>query len=84
MVDTRRLHLFGERHKVWLLAFLQTPVLVRPELARSANTRLHFVDDKVRAVFLRNKTELAEVGWRGVFVSPFRKDRLNDDSCDGS
>ena len=84
MVDTTSLHLFAKRDKVWLFTFLQSPVFVSPELSCRSNTSLNLVDDKVCSVLFGNLSKLSEVGRRGMLITSFGQDGLDNDRSDGS
>jgi len=54
-------------------------VIVRPELARGADARLHLVDDEQDVVLARQLAQAFEEGGRGVVVAAFGLDGLDDD-----
>ena len=81
--EPSRLHLLTKRNKIRLLPLLQTPLLMRPERPGSSNSSLNLVDDEEDVVLFSDQTELAEELGRGVLVSSFREDRLDDHSRDG-
>ena len=77
-----RLHLLAKRDKVRFLSLLQTPFLVRPEGAGRSDSGLNLVDDEKDVVLFGDHSELTEKLGRGVLVSSFGQDRLDDHSRD--
>lgn len=80
-IVTRGLGLFGEGHHIRWRG--EVPVLMGPELARSADAGLHLVYDQEHVVAFRDVAETLEECWGGVVVAALGLDRLDDDGGNG-
>lgn len=78
VVEAARLRFLREGNEV--RRRVQVPVLVRPELARASDARVHLVHDHVDAELLGQSAQLVGVEARDVVVAAGGKKRLEHDS----